>query len=409
MEYVVKMLEIREKEKLFWQSHSRKNSIFMAYEWHEFFSSKLGAECVYYGLFCGDEMLAIQPSFVITRAGIDVWHNCFEFYRNSDDFEYNKKCFEGHDENEILPYLLITSPFGYVNEIISSRALNKSEVSFFIENILKLSEQSAMKFCVFMWQEANDDIKTEVMRAHNMLENFMGCNHYLNLAHFNTFESYTKCLKKKRQENIRREQKAFHDGAYEIKPVEDKPGDILKISSLKRNLLNKYAYHEAENRAGEKAEGQKEEDKAEVDKAVSSLVDELKFLLSHEKSLLFEMSVRDTLVGYLIGFIHNETFYCSSIGFDYSKTKGGYCYFNMFYYLIDYLIHSSRHLKYIEFGGGSLEAKLMKNFRPLDYVGYYRFFSDDLDWFKQEIIDYGVKKEAYYKNMYLKLLSAQED
>lgn len=192
MNYTVKNILIGETEEHFWKINSMENSIFIDYDWHIYFSSKLCAECIYYGLFEGDEMIAIQPAFVINKLGVDVWHNCFSFYNNSDDFKYEKECFSNHMESEILPYMLITAPFAYVNEIISSRVLNNVELNFFIENMLKLSEQRGMKFCVFMWQEDNNEVKTNIFKDNNMLENFIGCNHYLDINNMDTFESYFK-------------------------------------------------------------------------------------------------------------------------------------------------------------------------------------------------------------------------
>ena len=382
MKYNVKEIILNERIIDFWEKSSNKIMINSSYEWYMIYSEKISSKNVCYGLFENYELISIATAFIIDNIGVNTWHNCFTFYNNSNDFNYSKISFVDKREEDLLPYMILTSPFGYTNDFISQRNLSEKEIIFFINGILKSAKLKGMKMCSFLWQEDSDQVKLKAMNKCRLIKNFMGCNHYLEIDNFNSFNDYMNSLKKKRSKNIKRERKIFSQNKFEVKLASLTEKKINILINLKRNLNEKYNYNQP----------------------ISFIKKEINFLLKHPNSMLFELYKLNILVGYLIGFLWNNCFYCVSIGFDYENINEGYCYFNVLYYLIEYLIENT-NVKRIYFGGGALEAKLSRGFKPISYLGYYKFFDNNLNWFKKDIEEYGKAKLEYYNYMYYKFLA----
>lgn len=377
MTYQVKEIEcVEEMPNYIWKKLSQYKSIFLEKTWIEYSSKEMNLSNRVIGIFDGNRLVGILPIFIVKEKNIDVWHNVYNFFKYSIDFNYSREYFENNKE-EVLPYAIITSPFGYICDIIS-------EIEFDYDTISKIQNQIDIiccrehaVICAYLWVKESSDCFEEVLLDKGFNKIFMGGDHYIDIGNFNSFDDFLNSMNKKKRSCIRREMRIFDKNQYTIYISKDIEGTIGEILDLRLNHLKKY----------------------ENDVCLDKIKRELEFYLKYKENILIiKAYCENILVGYMIGFCKMSVFYCKSIGFDYEKSKKGYCYFNLLYKLIDYLIINTEVTK-IEIGGGSVEAKLLKGFRIDNYFGYFKVYNEKMDWYINDICDYSFRKHQYYNGL----------
>lgn len=378
MTYLVKEIDSLENISIdAWEKLSRNKSIFLEKIWFEYNCKELNLLNRVIGIFYKNELVGMLPIFIVKNSNIDVWHNVYNFFKFSDDFNYNKNCFENKKEEEVLPYVIITSPYGYICDIISGVNFNYDLISRIQDQIDVICCEENAVICAYLWVKESLDCFDKVLLEKRFNKIFMGGDHYIYIDDFKSFDDYLNVIKKKRSRDIRREMRIFDENQYIFTVSNDIKNAFEEIVTLRSNFVNKYG------------------DNSSLDKVKR----EIEFYQKYkEKVLVAKVYCKNELIGYMIGFSKQDVFYCKSIGFDYDKSKYGYCYFNIFYRLINYLILNTQVTK-IEMGGGSVEAKLRKGFKIDNYFGYFKTYDENMNWYINDIRDYSNKKRKYYDNL----------
>jgi uncharacterized protein len=168
------------------------------------------------------------------------------------------------------------------------------------------------------------------------------------------FGAYVSSLSRNRRTAVRREIREFRDSGLTAN-CGDARALTDDLASLQASLRRRYGH-------------------PTDDGSIRRSYQRMREQLGAQVRVLTARDARSALAGFVLFFEAGGTYYIKSVGFDYERTGGTFCYFNLlFYELIDLAIRN--RIRLINYGMESYQAKASRGCAITPLHAYLRFDS----------------------------------